>query len=140
MLIDFNELLDIFQSASPETEFFYSLEEEELHQLLDEEVDGIYDPEYAEELQSDTQNYLHIPKLTDDFQYETMSGFVYQLRDGRPKRMLLDALDDASAFERFHEYASGLGLEDRWNEYFSQKCMEYLREQCADEAPDVEFV
>ncbi len=140
MEIYINELLDIFQSASPEAEFYCGIEDGEIYSLMDDEVDGIYNYDFAEQIRTEGDHFLPIPKLTDDFLYETMSQFVYHLKDGRPKRMLCDALDDVCAFERFTEYASGLSLEDRWNEYFTDACREYLRNCCAVEYAEITFL
>lgn len=140
MQIDLNDILEIFLHSHPETVFFYNPEDEEIHQLLQDEVDGVYDPDFAQEILSNPERYIQLPQLTDDIRYEFMSGFVDSLPETRARHMLLDALDDSCAYERFDEFASGLGLEDSWNAYFLDHCEQYIQETCAEEHPELKFV
>ena len=128
------EIEDMFLNYSSEMEIYYCEEEEEFYVLLDEDVNEIYDPVFAEEIRNTPETYLLLPRINDNIRYEFMCDFVDELPVGRPKKMMQDALDDVSSFERFDEYMTGLGLEDSWNRYFSERCSEYLREWYETEA------
>ena len=122
------EMAEMFTQQHGETKIYYHAGEQEFYFLLDDEVNDIYDPEFAEEIRSAPEAYLPLPEITDDFRYEAMSEFVYRLPVGRARRMMEDAMDDVSSFERFDEYVTGLGLEDRWNHFFFERCVEYIEE------------
>lgn len=122
------ELEDLFLNPNTEMEVYYNENEEEFYFLLDEDVNDIYDPALADEIRSTPETYIPLPRINDNIHYEFMCDFVDQLPVGRPKKMMQDALDDVSSFERFDEYMTGLGLEDSWNRYFSERCIEYLQD------------
>ncbi|MDO4489986.1 MAG: UPF0158 family protein [Lachnospiraceae bacterium] len=123
-----DEMADLFVNAYGELEIYYDEEEQEFNVLMDEDVNDLYDPELAEEIRSTPERYLKVPSVTDSIRYGFMCDFVDELPVGRAKKMMQDALDDVSSFERFEEYMTGLGLEDDWNRYYGEKCIAYLRE------------
>ena len=130
----FYDMTEFLLNNSPEMELYYSEEEEEFYILLDEDVNEIYDPDFAEEIRGNQEKYVRIPNITDDLRYSFMCDFVEKLPSGRAKAMMRDALDDVCAYERFDEYMTGLGLEDSWNTFFTEQSIAYIKEWYENQA------
>lgn len=127
------EIEDMFLNCNSEMEIFYNEEEEEFYFLMDEDVNDLYDPAFADEIRNTPETYIQLPKINDNIRYEFMCDFVDALPMGRAKKMMQDTLDDVCSYERFDEYMTGLGLEDSWNRFFSEACMNYLKDWYEEE-------
>lgn len=88
--------------------------------------------ELAEDIKNNKQDYIHVPVLGLNENYQIMAGFTGTLSNGEAKERLTNILNSSFPFRAFGRAVGTLGLKDQYEAYRLGKVREYAKEWCRE--------
>ena len=138
MKVKLDDVIDALDFVNPETQYYYSIETEEILMVWDGMVNGETDPELIEVIALSFDEYIALPSQYEINEYGMMEEFVENLPDGRKKIELSDAIQGRGAFRRFKDTVYDLGLEQKWYKFRDEAYEQVARNWC--EENEIEIV
>ena len=132
MKVKLDDVIDALDFVNPETQYYYSIETEEILMVWDGMVNGETDPELIEVIALSFDEYIALPSQYEINEYGMMEEFVENLPDGRKKIELSDALQGRGAFRRFKDTVYDLELEQKWYKFRDKAYEQVARNWCEE--------
>lgn len=86
----------------------------------------------AADIKANPKDYIHVPVLGLNENYQIMKGFTETLPNGEARQHLTQILGSAYPFRAFGRAISSLGLSSRYEEYRLKSIRDYAMEWCRE--------